>query len=130
MMGMLGSVTAATGWADDSAPAPVLAPSGVGMTLHEVLYEEQPYSGETLIVVRVVAPAITSPVLAATVQADMQWVCETWGLPASSRLSVPADQIVVELMAEPITRGEPAPDITQFFETYSPQDDVCIWELF
>lgn len=109
---------------------PMAAPSGFDVTLHDVIYEEQPYSGEMLVIVRLLAPAIASPVLAANLQGDMQWACETWGLPAADALASDADRIVVELMAAPVPRGEPAPDTRQFFETYSLQDGACIWELF
>ncbi len=113
-----------------AAQEPVIAPSGISLTLHEVLTEEQPFSGEQLVVVRLLAPAIASPVLAANLQADMEWACAEWGLPASDALSSAADQIIVELMAAPVARGEPAPEIRQFFETYRPENGLCIWELF
>jgi hypothetical protein len=109
---------------------PVTAPSGFDVTPHAVLYEEDPYSGDTLIVVRLIAPAVASPVLSANLQADMEWACETWGLPASDALSARADRIIVELMAEPVPRGEPAPETARFFESYSPEGDLCIWRLF
>jgi len=123
----LGSVGAA---AAEALGTPVMAPSGFDVTPHEVLYEEHPYSGETLIVVRLVAPAIASRVLAADLQADMEWACETWGLPAAQALSSAADQIIVELMAELVPRGETAPETRRFFETYRPENGLCIWELF
>jgi hypothetical protein len=110
--------------------APVMAPSGFDVMLHQLLFEEHPYSGNTMIVVRVLAPAIASPVLAANLQADMEWACETWGMPASQDLASPADRIVVELMAAIVPRGEPSPGTRRFFETYRPEDGFCIWELF
>lgn len=109
---------------------PVMAPSGFDVTLHEVMYEEQPYSGEMLVIVRLLAPAIASPVLAANLQGDMEWACETWGLPAADALASDADRIVVELMAAPVPRGEAAPETRQFFETYSIEDASCMWELY
>lgn len=109
---------------------PVTAPSGFDVTPHAVIYEEDPYSGDTQIVVRLIAPAIASPVLSSNLQADMEWACETWGLSASDALSVQADRIVVELMAAFVPRGEPAPGTRRFFETFSLQGDLCIWELF
>jgi hypothetical protein len=100
------------------------------VTPHAVHYEEDPYSGDRLVVVRLIAPAVASPVLSANLQADMEWACETWGLPASDALARPAERIIVEMMQAPVPRGEPSPDIVQFFETYTPVDGVCIWRLF
>ena len=111
-------------------PVTVTAPSGFDVTLEDVIYEEDPYSGDTLIVVRLVAPAIASPVLSGALQSDMEWACETWGLPASDALSTPADQIIVEMMEAVVPRGESAPETRRFFETYSPDGDLCIWRLF
>lgn len=112
------------------AEGPVMAPSGFDVTLHQVLFEEHPWSGDTMIVVRLLAPAIGSPVLAANLQADMEWACATWGIPAARDLASPADQIVVELMEAVVPRGEASPGIVRFFETYRPEGDLCIWELF
>jgi hypothetical protein len=41
----------------------------------------------------------------------------------------PPARIVVQLMAEPFIRGEPAPGITQSIEAYTLRDGACIWEL-
>lgn len=113
-----------------AAPEPVTTPSGLMVTPHEVLSEEHPFSGEMLIVVRLIAPGIASPVLAANLQADMEWACTEWGIPAARAQVPPPAQIVVELMTAPVPRGQPAPEITQFFETYRLSDGLCIWELF
>jgi hypothetical protein len=108
----------------------IMAPSGFDITPQAVLYEEDAYSGETQIIVRLIAPAISSRVLAANLQADMEWACETWGLPASDALTRPADRIVVEMMERLVPRGEATPDTLRFFESFSPEGDLCIWRLF
>ncbi len=127
---LLAPCVASIALAQEELPITVEAPSGFDVTLHEVLFEEQPYTGETMIVIRIEAPAIGSRVLAANLQADMEWACETWGLPRVETLASPTDQIVVELMEELIPRGQPAPETRQFFETYRPENGLCIWELF
>jgi hypothetical protein len=61
---------------------------------------------------------------------DHDWVCGEIALPAVGicRPRPPA-RIVVQLMAEPFIRGEPAPGITQSIEAYTLRDGACIWEL-
>lgn len=113
------------------AMAESVAPSGLRLSLHELLVEENPWSGETLVVVRLLAPTISQdlpdPV---TLRADMDWACATWGQPAAEDLAVPPDQVVVEMMAAPAERGIATPEIRRFFETYRLDGPSCIWELF
>jgi len=122
----------APAWAEDDWPTwEVVAPSGQPIVLHELIFEEQPYSGAMVVVVRLLAPLMAGTGLEASeIRHDMDWACETWGLPASANLSTSPDQIVVELMAAPTTRGQATPEIGQFFETYRLEGPLCIWELF
>lgn len=107
------------------------APSGQRLILAEVLTEEQPWSGEMLVVVRLLAPAIAEDVLTGSeVREDMDWACRLWGLPAARALASPPDRVVVEMMAERAPRGESTPGIRRFFETYRIEGPLCIWELF
>lgn len=109
----------------------VVTPSGVALALEEVLFEENPWSGEKLAVVRLVAPdlaqALTDPF---ALRADMDWACATWGLPAAASAAETPDFVVVEMMAAPVERGAPDPTILQVFEQYRLVEADCIWELF
>lgn len=121
-------ILAAPALAEDGV---VTAPSGQVVTLTDVLVEENPWSGEVQVVVRLVAPAIAGPDAVSTaIRADMDWACETWGLPAAAELTSPPDWIVVEMMEGPAQRGEPTPGLRRLFETYRPDGAICIWELF
>ena len=107
------------------------APSGLSVTLNEILFEENPWSGEMMVVVRLLAPTlaegITNPF---DLRADMDWACATWGRPAALTLAAPPDIVVVELMAALVPRGQPDPAILQVFEQYRLEGPDCIWELF
>ena len=127
LLSVLPLAAAAQSWpVGDSA-----APSGLQVTLDDVLFEENPWSGEMMVIVRLVAPAITegieNPI---ALRDDMDWACRTWGLPAAATLSSTPDRIVVELMSAPVDRGQATPGIAQFFETFRPESPLCIWELF
>ncbi len=107
------------------------APSGLSLSLMELLFEENPWSGEMLVVVRLLAPTIVQDIdTPLMLRTDMDWACRTWGLPAAATLATPPDLVVIEMMASPVDRGVPAPDVPQFFEQYRLEGPVCIWELF
>lgn len=102
-------------------------PSGREAELCDILPEVQPFTSATWLVVRMVVPEF--PVAGSeSDHTDHDWVCAEIALPAAQAGPPPA-RIVVQLMAEPFIRGEPAPGITQSIEAYSIRDGVCIWEL-
>lgn len=101
------------------------APSGAVLSLCDVLFETQP-SNDTWVVVRVVDATLAGADRAD--QADHDWACETWGLPALAKEPRPT-RIVVQIMEAPFVRGEPTPGITQSIEVYSEENATCMWEL-
>lgn len=117
--------------AEDWPAGEVAAPSGLPVTLDEVIFEENPWSGESMVVVRLLVPAIAGPIEnPIALRDDMDWACRTWGLPAAGTLAAPPDLVVVEMMAAPVARGVAAPEVRQFFEQFRLDGPTCIWELF
>jgi hypothetical protein len=116
----------------DAGPAgEAVAPSGLQVAVEDVLFEENPWSGEMMVVVRLLAPNLAQGVQNPfELRADMDWACATWGQPAAATLSAPADIVVIEMMAAPVPRGAPDPAILQVFEQYRLEGPDCIWELF
>ncbi len=109
----------------------VSAPSGQPVTLHELVTEQNPWSGETQLVVRLITPMIAADSLSdGAILEDMGWACRTWGQPAARQRADATDWVVVEMMAAPAPRGTATPEIRRFFETYRLEGDLCIWELF
>ncbi len=103
-----------------------VAPSGRTISLCEIIHEAQP-SGASWAVVRVLDPALSDDALGQD-HADHDWACETWGLTVLEAEPRP-ERIVVQVMAAPFVRGEPAQGITQSIEAYSVENGTCIWEL-
>lgn len=103
-------------------------PSGRAAELCDVLPETQPFTSVTWLVVRMVVPDLPRPGTESA-HTDHDWVCGEIGVPEARELSPAPARIVVQLMAEPFIRGEPAPGITQSIEAYAFRDDACIWEL-
>jgi hypothetical protein len=105
-------------------------PSGRAAELCDVVAEQQPFTSETWLVVRMLVPDLPGPGAGPSAgRGDQDWVCGEIGLPQALGMDPRPERIVVQLMAEPFLRGEPAPGITQSIEAYSIQGDACMWEL-
>ncbi len=121
--------------APDPAPpeaAEVIAvPSRQVITLQDVILNEQGAFGLTARF-RFTAPGIAPDggVTFDASVADMQHLCDTYALPRIANTGPLPQQIIISLSAAPLPFGDAAPEITQFFEAYSVQDNVCIWEVF
>ena len=112
----------------DQGDGGTLPASGLDVTVHEVVIEQQPFSNDVFLVMRFLAPDLgtsNAPPLE-----DMQWACEQWGLREATTLSPPPTRIVVELMVRPPPRGEPNPAVVRVFEAFQPVDDTCVWVFF
>lgn len=103
-------------------------PSGIEGRVCDVLTETQPFTEEDWLVVRMVVPGLSERE-GGVLRADHDWICRTIGLPAAAEAASPPVRIVIQLMAEPFPRGEPAPGISQSIEAYSISEGACIWEL-
>jgi len=105
-------------------------PSGLAAELAGTVVEVQP-DGERWLILQVLAPGLAErQVTAAESAADTTALCETWGSREAAETADPPDQIVVQMMSEPVERGEAAPGVRQFFAGYRYQDGACIWEDF
>lgn len=62
--------------------------------------------------------------------ADMQHLCDSFALPRLSEFGAGEAQVVISLSAAPVEFGAAAPDVVQFFESYSVADGACRWEMF
>ncbi len=103
-------------------------PSGRTAELCDILPETQPFISATWLVVRMVVPELPETGSENT-HTDHDWVCAEIALPAAEAADTPPARLVVQMMAEPFIRGEPAPGITQSIEAYTIRNGVCIWEL-
>lgn len=108
----------------------VTVPSGQTVTFLDAIQNEAGPEGQTARF-RFVAPAIaTEAVSFDTSVADMQYLCDTYALPRVTGAGALPQQIVISLSSAPVPFGEPAPDVTQFFEAFSLDKGACIWEVF
>jgi len=105
----------------------ITAPSGLTMTLYDVILEED----TSLARFRFEVPEIAGNALPFTdVADDLQAVCDSTLLPGLKQSGWTEGQIVMQLSAQKVAFGVSAPDVTQYFQPFSIAEDTCIWEDF
>ena len=60
----------------------------------------------------------------------MDFLCQSLALPYLAHHTLEPERVVISLSDRAVPFGEQDPAATQFFETYSLRDGVCIWEEF
>ncbi|MEM9550549.1 MAG: DUF6497 family protein [Pseudomonadota bacterium] len=112
----------------DVQASSVEVPSGLPVTLHEVLIDEQP--GEVWLRFRFVVPDLAGQdgVDAEQAAGDMDHLCDTVALPYMQQFDLSPAQIVISLSDRVVEFGTTEPDATQVFELYAPGDGACVWE--
>ncbi len=103
-------------------------PSGETAQLQEVIDET---SGDVAVArFRFVAPWVAGHPDYPQVASDMEALCQDFAVPRIADLDSQPSRIVISLAQEETEFGVASPEITQFFESYSLSDDLCIWEPF
>lgn len=100
-------------------------PTGLAAEPFDRLVEVQP-GGERWLVLRYLAPDLPGTDYEAVVP-DLDFLCETEGLPAADEEGGIA-QVVIVLMDRAVPRGTPDPEATQYIGSYLVGDGVCEWE--
>jgi hypothetical protein len=98
------------------------------VTFHDVF---QDVAGDGLTYrFRFVVPQIGAGLGFMDVAGDMQELCSGFALDRVPQPGPKPRRIVISLMSEPTEFGVANPDVTQFFESYSVENGLCIWEVF
>lgn len=115
----------------DGAGVAVPVPSGQPLQWLDAIWNVPGPDGLTARF-RFLAPAIApgGTVDFDTASADMQALCDQFAVPRIADLGPQPQQIIISLSDRPVTFGEPAPDATQFFESYRLENGTCQWEMF
>ena len=113
----------------------VVAPSGMGLTLHETRVERHEGLGptaagaETWVRFRFLAPEIAEAGYAG-VEADFLPLCEEFALPRIAALGTSADVVILSIEDRPVEFGTMDPEAVQVFESFRAGTGRCEWELF
>jgi len=113
------------------AAAQVAVPSGQPVDLSEVLIDVEP--GETWVRFRFVAPEIAregGSIGFDTAAADLDQLCQDLALPYLAEYDLDAARVVISLADREVAFGDSAPEATQYFQSYRPEGDGCVWEEY
>lgn len=121
---------AATAGCQEDAPAgeAVSVPSGRKLSLIDVITNARGPAGATARF-RFLAPGLDTGDAEAAA-ADMQAICDSFAIRRIDGMVPAPQQIVISLSSEAVPFGQAAPDVVQFFESYRPENGVCVWEVF
>ncbi len=107
-------------------------PSGQPVALQDVIWNVPGPDG-LAVRFRFVAPQIArdSGTVSYEVAAeDILHLCQTYALPRLTEFGPQPTQIIISMSDHPVPFGETVPQATQFFEAFTHQDGICIWEIF
>jgi hypothetical protein len=102
--------------------------AGLDIELFDVIVEEEPTA---LARFRFLVPDIAGGAVSFTVAFDyMVAMCEGVALPLVQAKEQKVDEIVISFSAEVVPFGQAVPEVTQYFQPFSIDDDQCEWEEF
>ncbi len=104
-------------------------PSGLQLEPLEQFIEPQP-DGTAWARFRFVAPGLAQGVGYDRVEPDFAHLCAEYALPLLRAAGETVSQVVISMSSQPLEFGASAPEIVQYFEAFSIEDDRCIWEAF
>ncbi len=104
---------------------PVETGSGVVYQFHDII-DEAPTYRLRFVVAGLGGEGLTYGDLAD----DFGLICAGFALPRLSESEADPERVVIALMSKPIDFGAIDPDTTQFFESFTVENDSCIWEAF
>jgi hypothetical protein len=114
---------------DDPPPGEVIdVPSGRELSLIDIVTNAPGPAGATARF-RFLAPDLTPDDVEASA-ADMQAACDSFAIKRIDGMVPQPQQIIISFASEAAPFGEAAPDVVQFFESYRPENGVCVWEAF
>lgn len=106
-------------------------PSGQPVTLHDVMIEATDQASSYRF--RFLTPDIAgSDVLQDidVLEGDMVHLCQILALPQIAEGGDIAGRVIISFADRPTEFGVATPEATQIFESYSIENDTCIWEAF
>ena len=104
----------------------VSVPSGIAVSLFDVILEEQAQTARF----RFLVPAVGGDVAYADVLDDFDYLCNELAIPGLAANGWDATDIVISMSEAEIPFGTVTADVTQFFQPFRVENDTCIWKDF
>lgn len=112
-----------------SGQMPITLPSGQSVSFVEKRVDLE----ADIVRLRFVAPDLASPLTRPSFEdlsADLQMLCDDFGLNVALKDAPVPAQIVVSLSSEAVEFGVANTDVEQVFEAFSVQNGTCMLEMF
>ncbi|MFN2306698.1 MAG: DUF6497 family protein [Paracoccaceae bacterium] len=107
-----------------SAATEVAVPSGLDVTLFDVILEEDPPVARF----RFLAPEIGEDGSSfADIVPDIEYLCTAVIVPSLEAHAWTGETVVVSMSSEAVDFGMSAPDVTQFFQPFQIEEGDCAW---
>ncbi len=126
---LAGSLIAAVAWAAPAAAQQIVVPSGLDISLQEVILEADTQTARF----RFVVPAISAEFggkAFGDVVGDLEFVCNSVVVPALLKNGWAEGEVVISVSDQPVDFGFYDAQVTQFFQPFRLQGGACIWEDF
>ena len=110
----------------------ITVPSGQAVTLLDVITNVPGPEGLATRF-RFLAPAIArdgGAVAAQAAAADMDFLCQSYALARIADMGPQPAQVIISMSDIDVPFGEARPDATQFFNAYSIEDGICVWDIY
>lgn len=116
---------------DGTQGAAIPVPSGQKVWWVDVIHTAAGPNGLTYRF-RFLAPQIggPSPLSSDIALNDIEALCNTWVAPRLPKPAPEPEQVIVSLSDKVVAFGEPAPDVVQYFDSFSVEDGKCTWEFY
>ncbi len=116
-------------WAGSAAAQQIAVPSGLDLSLYDVILEAETQTARFRFVMPAIDPAQGGAEFA-EILGDLQYVCDSVVVPALSQNGWASGQIVLSVSDEQVVFGIYNPDVTQFFQPFRLENMTCVWEDF
>lgn len=113
-----------------AADGTIALPSGLVVKLHETRLEPvgAPTGSVNAVRLRYVSEQLATGLAFEEIEGDFTHLCATFGLMTRAQSAPNAGQVVISLASEATAFGESAPNVVQYFDSFSVQDGACIWD--
>lgn len=113
--------------ANATDPSIIALPSGLEARLQEMLWDRP--GGGLVYRFRFVSSGFTGQEDFEVLAADLEYLCHDHAVPRLAEIGPMPSRIVISLADRASEFGQFDPDVTQVFESFSLDGEICIWEM-
>lgn len=107
----------------------IAVPSGLDITLYDVILEPDTQTARFRFVVPAIDPAAEAKTFEDVID-DLKYVCDSVVVPALASNGWSSGEIVMSVSDKPVAFGIYDAETMQFFQPFRLDDATCVWEDF